>query len=83
MTLRYQNNLAARQVISFELSGLFILELARVMLYNFFKSVFSYNQPLKIMRKSLQGVTSAYSKSGFLITQFHSYLPGGNHPCRG
>ncbi|KAL3993758.1 Snurportin1 family protein [Acanthocheilonema viteae] len=29
------------------------------------------------------GVTSAYAKSGFLITQFHSYLPGGNHPCRG
>uniref|UniRef100_A0A1I8ER67 Nucleolar protein 6 n=1 Tax=Wuchereria bancrofti TaxID=6293 RepID=A0A1I8ER67_WUCBA len=29
------------------------------------------------------GVTSAYSKSGYLITQFHSYLPGGNHPCRG
>uniref|UniRef100_A0A158Q7J7 Nucleolar protein 6 n=1 Tax=Elaeophora elaphi TaxID=1147741 RepID=A0A158Q7J7_9BILA len=29
------------------------------------------------------GVTTAYSKSGFLITQFHSYLPGGNHPCRG
>ncbi|VDO40207.1 unnamed protein product [Onchocerca flexuosa] len=29
------------------------------------------------------GVTSAYSKSGYLITQFHSYLPGGNHPCHG
>ncbi|MCP9261500.1 Snurportin-1 [Dirofilaria immitis] len=29
------------------------------------------------------GVTSTYSKAGYLITQFHSYLPGGNHPCHG